>query len=352
MQRRKFIATALGAGILAGVSRGAIMTPSPPGGLIGPDRFSDRIKPITAGERAARVEKARRLMREAEIDMLLIEGGATMRYFSNVRWGRSERTFLMALPSDGEAWFVAPKFEESRAIEQVGAAPLYTWEEDESPFALVARVASDRGLAVATIGLEETVRYFIAEGIGTALGSARIVNGTTVTAECRGVKSDAELSLMQVANDITAEVFTHAVTTLRPGMTEAELAKTISRKFSEFGVGGGALVLFGKASAHPHGLEAEHTLGEGDIVLIDGGCSAGDYQSDVTRTTVFGTPTDRMKTIFDIVLRAQSTALRAARPGVSAESIDAAARKVITDAGFGPGWVTASGWRDTNGSTS
>jgi Xaa-Pro dipeptidase len=338
MQRRKFITTAIGAGVLTRIFHGPaaahpLQDPAAPR-----SPFADRITPITPAERASRVEKARGLMGKAGIDLLVMEGGTTMNYFTGVRWGRSERAFLMALPSTGEPWYIAPKFEESRATEQVNPAPLYTWEENESPFALLAGVAAERGMATATVGLEESVRYFITEGIGGALRSAKIVSGTPVTAECRAVKSGAELALMQVANDITAEVFRHALTTLRPGMKERELGAIISKKFSDYGVGGGALVLFGRAAAHPHGLEVESTLAEGDIVLIDGGCSAEGYQSDVTRTTVFGTPTDRMKKVFDIVLAAQAAGLRAARPGVSAESIDAAARKVITDAGFGPGY--------------
>ena len=145
---------------------------------------------------------------------------------------------------------------------------------------------------------------------------------------------------MQLANEITAEAYRQTVPLLKPGMTEREFGRMLTRKFQEFGVGGGALVLFGEASAHPHGLEKESVLREGDIVLIDGGCSVEEYTSDVTRTTVLGAPTDRMRRIFDVVLAAQKAGLGAARPGVPAESIDAAARKVVDDAGFGPGYRT------------
>ena len=141
---------------------------------------------------------------------------------------------------------------------------------------------------------------------------------------------------MQIANDVTAEVFKAALPELREGLTEREFARSITQHFGEFGVGGGALVLFGQASAHPHGLTKEHTLHEGDIVLIDGGCSVEGYASDVTRTTVFGKPTSRMNKIWDIVRKAQDTALAAAKPGVPAEAVDAAARGVISDAGYGP----------------
>lgn len=341
MRRRQFISSTIGAGILAGSAvpdtiAAAIPRTAPQDKPANP--FSPRIVPITGEERGKRLDKARRLMASAGIDALILEGGTTMRYFTGVRWGRSERSFLMVLPGSGEPWYVAPKFEESRALEQVSPSPLYTWEEDESPFDLLRKAMRERGMASATVALEESTRYFITEGIGKSLSSATVVNGTPVTAECRAVKSGAEIALMQVANDITAEVYRKSVPQLRPGMTEGEFGGIISREFSAFGVSGGALVLFGEASAHPHGLEKESVLREGDIVLIDGGCGVEGYSSDVTRTTVLGTPTARMTSIFDAVLRAQEAGLKAARPGVTGESIDAAARRVIDEAGFGPGY--------------
>jgi Xaa-Pro dipeptidase len=345
MRRRHFITSTIGAGFLAGVSAPgrlpAAAQPSAPAGTkqdVPANPFTARIKPIGNEERAARLDKARRLMAAAGIDALVLEGGTTMRYFTGVRWGRSERTFLMVLPSSGEPWYISPKFEESRALEQVSPSPLYTWEEDESPFDLLRTAMRDRGMASATVALEESTRYFVSEGVGKGLASAKVVNGTPVTAECRAIKSSAELSLMQVANDITAEVYRNAVPRLKPGMTEGEFGRIVSKGFTDLGVSGGALVLFGEAAAHPHGLEKESVLREGDIVLVDGGCTVEGYASDVTRTTVLGTPTDRMVKVFDAVLRSQQAGLKAARPGVPGEAIDAAARKVIDEAGFGPGY--------------
>ncbi|MBI1805263.1 MAG: aminopeptidase P family protein [Ignavibacteriae bacterium] len=300
------------------------------------DTIRSRIKPITTDERTKRIERAKELMTRENIDALLIEGGVTMNYFTGINWGRSERLFAMILPRNGEPAYVAPKFEEGRAQEQVGTARLLTWEEDESPYDLIKQVLKDSSLLTATIGIEESTRSFVSENVGRTLASAKFVSGTPVTAGCRCVKSGHEIELMQIANDITAEVFKSALQTLREGMTEKEFASTISRLFSQFGVGGGALVLFGEASAYPHGLVKEHTLHENQIVLIDGGCSVEGYSSDITRTTVFGTPSDKMKKVWEIVRDAQSAALKAARPGVPAESIDAAARAVITDAGYGP----------------
>ncbi len=343
MRRRDFITTTIGAGIITGVSP-ALPSPSLPSPADTPAQdkpanpFASRFIPIGPDERKLRLEKARRLMATEGIDALILEGGTTLKYFTGVRWGRSERSFLMVLPRQGEPWFIAPKFEESRAAEQVAPLALYTWEEDESPFDILKKAMADRSMATATIALEESTRYFVTEGIGSRFASAKIVNGTPVTAGCRAVKSNAEIALMQTANDITAEVYRQSVPQLKPGMTEREFGRILSKKFTDFGVSGGALVLFGEASAHPHGLEKESTLREGDIVLIDGGCSVEEYVSDVTRTTVLGAPTDRMTKIFDAVLSAQQAALRVARPGVTAESIDAAARKVIDESGFGSGY--------------
>ena len=275
-------------------------------------------------------------MTELGIDALLCEGGTTLGYYTGVSWGRSERLFAMVLPRTGEAVYVSPAFEESRAREQVGSARLLTWQEDESPYALIRTILADAGTRTATVAVEETTRSFVSERLRSEIPGITLVSGTPITAGCRAVKAPEEIALMEIADDITREVFLAALPTLREGLTEREFAGTISKLFTQYGVSGGALVLFGQASAHPHGLVKEHTLREGDIVLIDGGCSVEGYSSDITRTTVFGKPTEKMREVWRIVRRAQDAALAAARPGVPAERIDAAARSVIVDAGYGP----------------
>jgi Xaa-Pro dipeptidase len=351
MDRRAFMkTTAAGALLPLAVSKKlhALPLAGPPGEaapdsgrqvpLAGPrvKELRDRIKPITPGERLERLENARKIMAEQKIDALLMEGGTTMTYFTGVNWGRSERLFAMVLPAKGEPVFCAPKFEEDRAREQVGDGKLLTWEEHESPFALVGDILRGGAMAAGTIGVEETTRYFVTDNVSKAVASASLVSGTPVTAGCRSVKSPHEIELMQIANDITAEVFSGCLATLKDGLTEREFGSTLTKMFSEYGVGGGALVLFGEASAYPHGLVKEHSLREGQIVLIDGGCSVEGYASDVTRTTVFGKASEKMKTVWGIVRKAQDAGLAAARPGVPGEDIDAAARRVVSAAGYGP----------------
>ncbi len=298
--------------------------------------FKERIKSITNEERLERREKAKRLMHSHNIDALLFEGGVTLNYFTGVNWGRSERLFAMVLPRNGNPTFIAPKFEESRAAEQVGDSRLLTWEEHESPYQLIKQILRDHNMSFAKIGIEETVRFFVTENLTKEISTVTLANGTPITAGCRSVKSAHEIELMQIANDITAEVFKAAVPQLKEGMTEREFGSIISKTFSEYGVGGGALVLFGENSAHPHGLVKQNKLKENDIVLIDGGCSVEGYSSDVTRTIAFGKPTDKMKQVYDIVRTAQTAALIAARPGVAGEVLDATARKEIVNAGYGP----------------
>jgi len=298
----------------------------------------DRITPITPAERAERRKLAQKFMVENNIDAVFMEGGTSLNYFTGIIWGRSERLFGMLLPQKGEPAYIAPKFEESRAKEQTGNARIYTWEENENPYELVKQMLKQNNLLSANIGIEETTRFFITENIQKIIPGLKISSGTPVTAGCRAVKTAHEVELMKIANEMAKEVFIAAVKQLKVGMTEREFGGIISKLFSEFGTEGGALVLFGEASAHPHGLVKEVRLKEGDIVLMDGGCSVEGYESDITRTTVFGKPTQKMTDVWNIVSKAQDAGLKAAGPGIAAEHVDAAARKVISDNGYGPGY--------------
>ncbi|HTK82919.1 MAG TPA: Xaa-Pro peptidase family protein [Bacteroidota bacterium] len=338
MFRRQFIKSAAAAGAITTLSASTLYAQQQKGRIPKEtlDPIKSRIKPISADERLERVERAKELMAEQHIDALFMEGGTTLGYFTGAGWGRSERLFAMIIPRKGDPQYIAPKFEEARAQEQVGTSRLLTWEEHESPYALVHQILTDAGALTGTIAIEETTRQFVTEGIAQSLSSVRLVSGTSVTAGCRSVKSAHEIELMQIANDMTMEVYKAAVPQLKEGMKEQEFGGIISGLFREFGVGGGALVLFGEAAAYPHGTVKEHTLKEGQPVLIDGGCSVEGYASDITRMAAFGTPSEKMVKVFSIVRDAQSAALAAAKPGAAAEDIDAAARKVIVDAGYGP----------------
>jgi Xaa-Pro dipeptidase len=298
------------------------------------------VAPISDAERRTRVEKARKLMVDHQIGALLLEPGSSMTYFTGVQWGLSERPFCAIIPAKGEIAYICPKFEENRARELTKPADeMRTWEEDESPYALIAGILRDRGVTTGQVAVEERVRFFIVDGVRKEASGIAIVDGTPVTAGCRMFKSPAEIALMQRANDITLASFKAAFETMRPGMTQFQLSRIIAAAHAALGVpNGNALVGFGQYSAFPHGSIKPQKLVEGDIVLVDGGCRLEGYSSDITRTTVFGKPTKRQTDVWNLEKEAQAAALRAAQLGAPCESVDAAARKVITDAGFGPGY--------------
>jgi Xaa-Pro dipeptidase len=295
---------------------------------------------ITAAERERRLATARQLMNEQGLDALLVESGSSLHYFTGVDWWPSERTFAFILPARGEPAWVCPAFEEARARELIAGAPdVRIWQEDESPFALVAGILRDRGASTGAVGVEERVRFFILDGVRTELPAARFVSGTPVSAGCRMIKSPAELALMQHANDITVAAFKATFASLREGMSHEDIVRNMRVAMTQLG-GSDAdgLVGLGKYSAFPHGSIAPQALREGDVVLIDCGCTVEHYTSDITRTSVFGKPTQRQRDIWELERRAQDAAIAAVRPGVPCEAVDAAARKVLTDAGFGPGY--------------
>src|SRR5678816_191789 len=302
-------------------------------------RMTDNVAPITIDERKSRIEKAQKLMREQRIDAIYIEPGSSMFYYTGMRWGTSERMFAMVLPAHGEIAWVCPKFEEERARELIKmGTDIRTWEEDESPYQRVAQILKDRGVRTGTVGIEERVRFFLYDGIRLAAPALKFVSATPITAGCRMFKSPAELALMQIANDITIVAYKATRDSMTEGMTQGEFAGNCAAAFRALGTSGGIFVSFGKYTAFPHGSSTPQRLKEGDVVLMDGGCSIEGYQSDITRTFVFGKPTKRQTDIWNLERKSQDAGFAAARVGAPCEVVDAAARKVITDAGFGPGY--------------
>lgn len=300
-----------------------------------------QIKPISVDERRGRIEKARDLMRASNIDALMLTGGTSMMYFTGIRWGLSERLLAAVIPVKGSAFLVTPKFEETRAMEQAHLGPLgkdadvYAWEEHENPYALIADGLKKRGLSTATIGAEETVRFQFSDG-AAHIPNVNVVSGTPITAGCRTIKDAHEIELMRFASVVTHKAYEAAWKSLKEGMTQDDFATLVQQAHRQLGYEGSAGVQVGEYSALPHGSATPQVVREGSILLIDGGCKVEGYSSDLSRTFVLGTPTQRMKDIFEIEHQAQAAALKAARPGVACQDVDAAARKVIVDAGFGP----------------
>jgi Xaa-Pro dipeptidase len=347
MTRRTFVQTSAAAGAAAigstsfsAQGRGA----GGGGNSIPPSILALKLLPnpapaITDDERRGRVAKAQRLMTDQGIGAIVLEGGTSMSYFAGVRWGLSERPFLLVIPAKGELAYVSPAFEEQRAREVIKfSKDVRVWEEDDDPLALVSGILKDRGVSTAKVGVEERVRFFVAAALQKAAPATQVVLATPVTAGCRMIKSAAEIACMQYANDITLAAFKAGLATMREGMTQGELGGNISAAYRQMGANGAIAVSFGQYTAFPHGSIEPQRLKDGDVVQIDDGVSWDGYQSDITRTTVFGKATARQTEVWNLEKKAQAAAFAAAKVGATCESVDAAARKVITDAGFGPGY--------------
>jgi Xaa-Pro dipeptidase len=299
------------------------------------------VVPITVQERKARIEKAQSLLNENKIEALILDSGTSLQYFTGVSWWPSERTMVAIIPAKGDVKYICPGFEENRLRELIKIGKdVYAWEEDENPYKLIATALKNAGLQSGNVGIEERLRFFILDGVRKEAPHLNYVSGDPVTMPCRMIKSAAELALMQKAADITSAAIKIGISQLHEGMTQGELASVIDdaqRKLG--GQPDFSLALFGESSSFPHGSTKPRTLKKGDIVLMDCGCTVQNYSSDITRTIVFGAePTKRQLDVWKLEQQAQAAGFNAAKVGAACEEVDAAARRIITDAGFGPGY--------------
>ncbi|RED49082.1 M24 family metallopeptidase [Aestuariispira insulae] len=293
-------------------------------------------------ERAERVGRAQTLMRENGIDAIYLDATSSLTYFTGARFYQSERIIGAVLTAAGDLAFICPAFEEEKLREGLSGTPkIHCWEEHESPFALLTEMLISLVGPGATVGLDEQAPFFLFDGLRAQNGGFDLVNAKTVTAGCRMCKTAPELALMQQAKDMTLEVQKATARILRPGIKTTEVVEFIDKAHRKMGADNGStfcIVLFGEATAYPHGVSYAQELQEGDMVLIDTGCSLHGYQSDITRSYVFGAPNDRQRQIWDLEKAAQAAAFEAAQLGALCEDVDRAARGVIEAAGFGPGY--------------
>ncbi len=299
--------------------------------------WTDRAPPISLAEREARIEKARRLAGDNGADALLIGAGASLRYFAGVPWGATERLVAMLLPKQGKPIIICPRFElGSLEADLVVDAELRLWEEDESPSELVA--AAMRELEVSRLAVDPAMAFLFVERIRRVAPSFDLIDGSAIIDGCRMAKSPAELALMQQAKAMTLEVQRRAALILREGITATEVRRFIDSAHRALGAAGSSfcIVQFGRSTAFPHGLPGESYLSEGDVVLIDTGCTIEGYHSDITRTYVFGQASDEQRAMWALEREAQQAAFDAVAPGVPCEAVDAAARRILERAGLGP----------------
>src|SRR6267154_5219697 len=301
--------------------------------------LGSRATPVSNDEFRARLSRAQQLMSDLspKFDALFVAPGTSLYYFTGIRWWPSERLLALLLPRTGEPLFVCPAFEEGRLREQLRfPAEVRVWQEDESPTKLAAQALADRGLRAGRVAIDETTFFTFFDHFRSAASSFECASADPITIGCRAVKSTHELELMRLACEATCDVFRAVFSSLRAGMTQSQVSALVESGFSKMNLRGDALVLFGESAALPHGTIKPQSLAEGDVVLIDGGCKLESYSSDITRTAIFGKPSEKMLRAYDLVRGAQNAALDAARKGQLSGSVDDAARAVTTSGGFGP----------------
>jgi Xaa-Pro dipeptidase len=298
-----------------------------------------RIKPIASDEYRSRIAFAQRLMvqQKPQIDALFVAPGTSLYYFTGVRWWPSERLLGLLISQKGEPLVVCPAFEEARFREQLRIpAEVRVWQEDASPTKLAVSALTDRGVRTGLIGVEEAAMFTFYDHLRQAAPGLEFSSADPVTVACRGVKSAHELELLRLACEATCDVYRAVFASLKEGMSQNDVSVLVESGYAKMGLRGDAMVLFGAAAALPHGTTKPQTLREGDVVLIDDGCKVEGYCSDVTRTGVFGKPSEKVQRAFEIVRKAQDAALDAARKGRLSGTVDDAARGAITSAGYGP----------------
>ncbi|PLW81327.1 X-Pro dipeptidase [Kineobactrum sediminis] len=319
-------------------------------GVGGSDAASElqHLNDMTAGACAigddefnARIARAQALMQAEGLDVIYLNSGTNLYYFTGTRWSPSERMVGALLPATGAPLYIAPAFELG-TLQGFLRVPgeVHCWEEHENPYELCARLL--KGLGATEVGIDESTPFFVVDGIQQAAGQCRLRAATPVTAGCRMYKSPAELALMQRAKDMTLVVHQSVARILRPGISTEEVTDFINSAHQAVGAPKGSyfcIVLFGPDSAFPHGVAKPKALEVGDMVLIDTGCQLHDYISDITRSYVFGTPTPRQREIWAIEQEAQAAAFAAARPGVPCGEVDDAAHRVIEAHGLGPDYT-------------
>ncbi len=290
---------------------------------------------ISDAERQLRLQRLRENMEASGAAGVLLGSTESLRYFTGLVWHQSER-LLGALVTPTTLTYIVPGFERSR-VESLPhlTGDIATWEEDESPAALVASLLGANG----RLALDDALPLFTYYALLASLGAERLADGARLIRDIRIRKSAAEIAIIQYAMNLTLEVQKRAHAIMTPGIRASEVVRYIDDQHRALGASGGStfcIVSFGAATALPHGAEGDQVLEEGQAILVDTGARIDGYNSDLTRCYVLGEPDAEFARIWSIEREAQQAVFDAARIGAPCHSLDDAARAVLARHGLGP----------------
>ncbi|MGO1118301.1 M24 family metallopeptidase [Rhodovibrionaceae bacterium A322] len=302
------------------------------------------VTPIDLSEYQDRIAKAQRLMRETGVMATYLNAGTNLNYFTGTPWNGSERMVGALLLPDGDPIYIAPYFErDTFAQKSLVPGEIVTWQEHESPYVLALNTLKNHGVTSGNLAIDEATPFFISNGLDLLSDDLQLVSATAITAGCRRIKSEAEIALLKQAKAMTLEVHKAAARILRPGITAQEVTNFIDQAHRKVGATRGSyfcIVLFGEDSSFPHGVKTPKPLEDGEVVLIDTGCQLEGYNSDITRSYVYGPISQRHRDMWAIEKAAQQAAFDAAQVGAACASVDQAARDYLERHGLGPDYQT------------
>jgi Xaa-Pro dipeptidase len=306
--------------------------------------MTEEVEAISEAEYQQRITKAQQIMKANNIAATYVNAGTNLYYFTGTRWYASERMVGAIIPVHGDIQYIAPYFEVNTLSQYMTiSGTINGWQEHESPYQLFNNVLAKLGITQGNIAFDESTAFFIVDGIANLNKNLHISDAKLITAGCRSQKSDTEIALLQQAKNMTIEVHKAVARILREGISTQEVVTFINAAHVKVGAPAGSyfcIVLFGEDSSFPHGVKTPKNLEMNDIVLIDTGCQVEGYNSDITRTYVFGEANQRQRDMWNIEKQAQLAAFDAAQIGIACGDVDVAARDYLASQNMGPDYQT------------
>lgn len=295
------------------------------------------VAPIAEREMMLRLRELQKAMTQQDIKAVWLDASSSLTYYTGLSLGLSERIHGALVPSEGKPVYVTPTFEEPKlqTITRI-AGEVVVWEEDENPFDIMVNRLDALTCPGHLVAIDPATPFVFASALMQRL-EGRIISAQPLIVAQRQVKSASEIAIIQTAMDASYSVQKAVFEGLRPGISTTEVADFVNAAHVAFGLKPlFVAVQFGEATAYPHGVPHAQTLVDGDMVLVDLGGILHGYRSDITRTYVFGQPTERQRFLWNAERNAQAAAFAAARIGAACSDVDRAARDSLKAAGFGP----------------